>query len=728
VRGDYLMEAADKIATAQDGTWSMPDAPQSNRRLAAGEKHSCAISSDGNLWCWGRNGHGQLGTGSVVESPVPTPVVGLQQCVSVATGEKHTCCVKENGEVACWGNNDWWQCGHTDGTILLEPVIVEGLSHVVGVSAGTSFTCALTAEGDVSCWGSNLWGEFGSPEAPLLSAEPYGVPVGNVTELASTANATCAAVSGEPVHCWGSLCAGGGFIAWPCAPGAIESGADLKSLAAGGNRAFCAIDKKGQVWQWRQTCTLYCPDSGSAFSVPEAVEGLPPAVSVACADKYGCAVDESGLVWCWGLDEDGHVPELGMPGTELLAVMPGLPPAVRTSIGHRQVCTLNADYQVWCWGGNQHGQAGGGFTGLSPLPVLFAGTGINIDVVASRLTCGLSANGGAQCAGELGFWGVDPPSPLPGYSPTPQLLTLPAGTIEVGIASPFQGEGHACALNEEGSIWCWGDNESGQLGDGSFSDSTEPVLVAGGFVASKVSAGVLHTCALDSQGIVWCWGDNAHGELGFSGGASSVPQPVPVAVPFQDLSASYGFTCAVDSGENVWCWGENTGGEMGTEPHQLPSSPAMVPGVPSVEQVACGVGHTCARDSQGQVWCWGSNSDGACGTPGTFGAVETARLIEGLPQVDLVATRGWTSYALTPDGRVYAWGWNFHGQLGDGSTVDSAIPREVVGIPPATAIAAGIVHACSLDSSGQVWCWGSNWQGQLGIGQYPFITDPIRVL
>jgi alpha-tubulin suppressor-like RCC1 family protein len=302
--------------------------------------------------------------------------------------------------------------------------------------------------------------------------------------------------------------------------------------------------------------------------------------------------------------------------------------------------------------------------------------------------------------------GPAPPGPLPS----------PSRTVK-GIAAGYS---HTCALTSAGGVECWGDNSHGQLGDGTIADRHVPVAASG--LASGVqaiAAGEALTCALTKVGGVMCWGENDFGELG---DGTTTRRLTPVAVSglvggVRAIAAGEALGCALTSAGGVECWGHNRYGELGDGTTTDHHAPVDVSGLTSdVTAIAVGYLHGCALTREGAVKCWGYNRYGQLGD-GTRINRRTPVDVSGLSSdVTAITAGGGHSCALTNVGGVKCWGSNFFGELGDGTTTRRPMPVDVSGLSSGvTAIAAGgEAHGCALTSAGGAKCWGYNGYGQLG--------------
>jgi alpha-tubulin suppressor-like RCC1 family protein len=312
------------------------------------------------------------------------------------------------------------------------------------------------------------------------------------------------------------------------------------------------------------------------------------------------------------------------------------------------------------------------------------------------------------------------------------------------------GYGHSCALIQDGTIWCWGNNTDGELGNGatlSASDtvSNVPVKVLGVSQAVSIATGAYHTCAVLSTGIVQCWGNNFDGELGNGKSGANARSSVPVNVKIDGINdltngltvvAGTKNTCVLLLDHSVKCWGDNGYHQLGSGATSASTVPVTVvtnsstPPSPlsQVSTLALNKDHTCAIQTDGTVFCWGDNGYGQLGNQSTASTTVAVKAI-GI-QATAIGVGDTHSCAIVSTGAVQCWGSNSNGELGDNTTIDSITPVTAQTSATASVIALGKSHSCAVlnNATGKIECWGLNDYGQLGNGTADDSHVPFEVL
>ena len=740
--GDDAGEMGDSLLVINLGT---------NRtavQIVAGTNHTCVLLDNSSIKCWGYNFNGQLGQGNTNnlgdgpgEMGDSLSVINLGTnltVVQVTAGNGHTCALLSNSLIKCWGSGSRGKLGQGNLDNLGDnpgemgdslPVINLGTSRTaIQISAGANHNCAILDNGLIKCWGYNFFGQLGAGNNTNLGDTPgemgdslLTVNLGTnrtVVQISTNLNHSCALLENSGVKCWGD--ASGGVLGQGNSdvlgddPGeisdslpAISLGTNRKAIQiSAGNASVCAILNNGSLKCWGENShgQLGRGDTTYAGSVPgEMGDNLKPiklgtaksrlakimapsnnltSLSSASKNKFKqiavgynhtCAILDRGAVKCWGLNSNGELGQgnvtnlgllAGQIGNSLLAVNLGTyRTAVQIITGSDHTCALLDNGSVKCWGSNGNGQLGQGHT-------------INL----------------GDDPGEMG-------DPLPKID-----LGTNRTAVQIAGSSSF-----TCAILDDGSVKCWGQNSNGQLGQnktsnigdlpGQMGDSLLRIDLGTNRKAIQISAGELHTCALLNNGSVKCWGDNSNGQLG-QGNTSSVgitTGQMGDSLPEIDLgtnkkaiqiSASGNHTCTILNNGSVKCWGINTQGqlgqgntsEIGSSAGQMGDSliPILLGTNLTATQIITSYEHTCATLDTGSVKCWGRNSNGQLGQGHVIKLGDNAgEMGNSLPAINLgtnrtvlqISTYGYHTCAVLDNRSMKCWGYNSDGQLGQGNTL-----------------------------------------------------------
>ncbi len=350
--------------------------------VSVGTDHSCALMTDGTVFCWGDSAFGQVGDGTTDRHLSPVQISGLSGVSAVTAGVQTSCALLSDQTITCWGRNDRAQTGNQRQDQALSPVATLDITAATAVSSGLDHTCALLSDATVKCWGSNSYAQLGN--ASNGSFRPVSVSISDqdgvrtltgVTAIASGFYHSCALVRGGTVWCWG----------W---------------------------NPFGQVGNGTTNNAQYAV----------AVSGLSGVLAISAGDFHNCAVLTVGTVKCWGANFNGQLGSVTSPDTakSLIPVaVPSLSGVAAISAGGYQTCALLTGKTVSCWGDNTVGQLGDGTTVSSLAPVAVSGLS-NVALLSVSNTS-------------------------------------------------------ACAVLMDGTLKCWGGNESGQIGDGTTKQRSPPV-------------------------------------------------------------------------------------------------------------------------------------------------------------------------------------------------------------------------------------------------------------
>ncbi len=605
------------------------------RELASGDSHTCALINGGTVKCWGLDGSGQVGNGApLADVLTPQTVLGLTGVTQIAAGGFHTCALLTAGTVKCWGQDGSGQLGDGapgDFATAPQPVIgLPGGDPVVAVSGGESHTCAATQARKLWCWGQNGFGQLGNnattPSAvpvPVNEPGPSTAPITDVIAVTSGGYHSCAILdrTDRPTYCWGANNFGQLGHATPVVDDVMSPSGDPLLVQVDDDPSPLVTDPM-------------------PFNNANAVSG---------GMQHTCARVTGGSVWCWGQNGAGQLGFDANPlddhasDSTYADDVPGLTASAVVAGGYH-TCALSGG-GTQCWGYNFFGQLGGYDNQVETPTTVTAVRGAAQVAVANHAGCVLVSDipggptspqcWGSNANGRLGQGSATPPSTT---VRRPVMSGFPTSATDIRA-----GNGTFCAVPAGADRRCWGLNGSGEIGDGTTTDRFASVTSThltgatkydlGGTLVGGLERGT--TCKVVGGG-AQCWGYNGQGQLG-DGTTTSSTSPVVVtydADPDEDevdLQPLTGVTdvavggdhaCALVGGGQVWCWGANNIGQLGdnttdarvgavkVQSDDDPDDDAPLSGATAL---AAGNSHTCALVADGKVHCWGGPAPASSG-------------------------------------------------------------------------------------------------------------------
>ncbi|MFI7587461.1 RCC1 domain-containing protein [Spongisporangium articulatum] len=589
-----------------------------------------------------------------------------------------------------------WGWGANGRTSVLMPAASTGTAGAArmpgpetwsSVSGGYTSTCGLTTAGALYCWGDNAYGQLGD---------------GTTTDR------------WEPV--------------------AVAAGTQWSSVSKGYVNTCAIRASDSTAWCWGYNPDGEVGDGTTASPVTTPVQVSTTGVSswsmLAVGQYFTCGIKTDGTLWCWGYNASGRLGD-GTTTSRSVPTQVGSGTWLTVDADYHSACAVKAsDQSLWCWGYGGIGQLGNNSTADQSSPVTVSGGGTWSSVALGwDHGCGLKTNGTIWC------WGYGGHGDLGRGSVTDSSVPVQESTGSTAWTALTSGGYSSCAQRSSGALYCWGDNDHGQLGDGTTSDQQTPVVSGSDTTWGSISAGYNLFCGVRDDQAVWCQGDDALGQLGQHYN-TSVGSPTPVgasAMSWSTGSVGYEGGCGIAQAGTMWCWGDNTygaagQGDTGTDydyPVQAGSSSAW-------RSVSVGTWTVCATRTDNSLWCWGTATYGQTGVSGATGSITT-------PTAAAAGT--WSSVSVgethtcgvRTTGALACWGDNTDGELGIGSTTDQDTPQAVTvsGVSSWASVSAGYYSTCAIAATGanagSLYCWGKGNSGQIGNGGTSDVTSPAKI-
>ncbi len=372
---------------------------------------------------------------------------------------------------------------------------------------------------------------------------------------------------------------------------------------------------KNKIFSFLILCFYFMGCSnGSSGHVPDTSQPLGGVYSkLTAGTTHTCAINPSSKLKCWGRNQFGQLGDGTTVDQSTSEFIDSANSYADVSAGDMHTCAITTLGVLKCWGRNNSSQLGDGTTvdQLTPMTV-DAGTLYSQISVSGSLSCGITTAGVLKCWGQNSKGGLGDGSVINKSTPT----IINAGTTYLKIAT---GALHTCGITTANVLKCWGLNDSGQLGDGTTADKTLPLVIDSGTTYSKIAVSsfvLYHTCGITTSNVLKCWGNNNYGQIGdgTSGVARAVPVIISAGVSFSDISVGYVHTCAVASAtNNLYCWGYNHFSQLGDYTSTNRSSPTQADTGFLYSKVIASNNYTCGLTTGTNLRCWGRNDFGQLG-------------------------------------------------------------------------------------------------------------------
>lgn len=695
-----------------------------------GVEFACAHYDNGDLKCFGRNDYGQLGDGTTVDSTETSAVPVMQNVQNYTVTGYTVCAVSTAGELWCWGRDNSGHLPGSAGGKLLQPTRMIN-SGVVQAAISTNSFCYVKTNKDLMCWGDDYSGIFAQNSSSV--SRSFNNPVLVTTQVEDvrlismiTGMTMCAVKfdtvipSQKNLFCWGNLSteySSGNSLVVPATP--LAENITSYDLV---NNNICVQKDEGAPAVRKN----YCWGDGYYGQLNPGTNGADSLTPVEMSSDYKeivvsqstlIGLKNDGSVWAWGLGAEipGGTSSFWMAPVRLIEG--GVQSLLRMS--HRYAnqdsrCALMDNASVQCWM-------------VSPLPVTktlpitVIPSGVE-SVSVSPVTLNVYAQAcSLMSSGEVSCWGQNSRGQVGDRTFINRLVPTQAlSRNQVQVVTERE---RSCSVSSYGELRCWGKNSvPGTLGVGGATEVNynTPKIVIGKDVV-KVAMNDEGGCAVQSSGALLCWGYN---DFGQSKPGSTTAQPVPnqvLASGVRDVGTSYKSVCYVTTDDKLYCWGSNTYYQLGTgnTTHQntLPSTPLLE----DVESIVMGGSSSsptgCAVTKTGELKCWGNNNTVCMGmnstTPNTI-----------MTDVKKVSAGPYHACAITGEERkLVCWGANDKGQLGTGDRLNRCLSGGAFTVVNSGVkdVSAGNEATCFVLNSGELKCMGDNDKGIVGTAdRFPF--------
>lgn len=693
--------------------------------VVASQYASAAIKSDGTLWCWGGNQFGMLGDNTTASksSPIQT-VAGGSNWSSVSMGFGFSGGVKTDGTLWMWGDNSYGQIG--DNTIIRRssPVqTIAGGTNWASISCGGSHTAAIKTDGTLWLWGSQGYSIFSYGALGDNTLDPKSSPIQTIargtnwSKVSAGYGFTGAIKTDGTLWMWGR--GGSGQLG---TNSTVSVSSPVQTITLGTNWYQVSCDRGGNTVALKTDSTLWLWGANSFGQLGDntvVAKSSPIQTGLKTSDWLDAwasgfsafALKKDGRVFVWGRSNGGLGDNSNTSRSN--------PTQIVGSVSFKNVS------EGFSNNGGHRGAIGNSFTTAQ----------VDLSDVYQEKYYFSGTSGGSLYA-----WGQGSGGSL-GNNNTSIDVSSPVQTIAGGdnwrLVSAPSTFAFDAAIKNDGTLWMWGSNSSGQLGNNSITNRSSPIqTIAGGVNWTQVSCGSNHSAAIKSDGTLWVWGDNSAGQIGDNTvvAKSSPIQTIAGGINWSIVSCGAQNTGAIKTDGTLWAWGTGSFGKLGDGTAVSKSSPIQViPGATTWRTVAYGNNNAAATKTDGTLWLWGNGLAGQLGDNTAVSKSSPVQTITAATNWSYAVPLNTSVIALKTDGTIWTWGGNTNGQLGDNTTVAKSSPVQIIGGGTNWTYISGSQlstnqHCAAIKTNGSLWLWGSNSSGQLGDGTTTSRSSPIQTL
>ncbi len=630
--------------------------------VSSGSGMTCAITDTYVLKCWGDGTSGKLGDGTNITKYTPVVVDSGTQYIWVSSAVSyHSCGITIDNILKCWGGNSFGQLGDNTTVQKYSPVEVDNASSYSKVSVGSEHSCGLLTDGTLKCWGRNYRAQLGDGMNLSQSNVPYEIDAGvKYSEVRAGANHNCAITMAGVLKCWGEnqdkQMGNNGFGAMIYSPSVVDSGVTYSKVSSGSQHS-CAVTSAGvlKCWGGNSYAQIGNGTSGSTVYLPEIVDSGVQYSQLSSRGSYNCGLTTGGVTKCWG---NGF-------GNGIVSSLVDIPKFIdsnntyaKISLNGKTTCGLLSSNQLKCWGVNTSGETGDGSSVTKNYPFEVQGRYVAI-ANGFRHGCGITETGVLKC------WGTGTDGRI-GHGMTSNSLPV---IIDFGVsyASVSAGYAHTCGVTSAGVLKCWGSNSYGQLGDNTTANKLSPVVVDAGTSYKVVQVGGDSTCAITSSGVLKCWGYNSYGQVGDGTTVNKLsPVIIDSGVSYKEISIYESHACGITAANDLKCWGGNYSSQIGDGTWTNRTTPIPIDSGVKYNSISVGSTHSCGVTDTKVLKCWGANSSHQLGD-GSQSSRSTPSVTDGSESYILVNARSYATCAITENNKLKCWGNNADGQLGLGA-------------------------------------------------------------